>query len=80
MDTMHTLQFDPFEFNARTCNRSLSAMFLIICTYKELASKLKVDPKVLKQFIEAIEVGYVPTNPYHTAQHAADVLQAVYKK
>ena len=78
LDTMHTVSFDPFDFNVRSQHRPLEGMFLITCTSKELPDKLKVPRKVLKEFIQAIEQDYISTNPYHTSLHAADVLQGIY--
>lgn len=41
-------------------------------------SALQIDPTVLAAFLLEIQGGYVATNPYHNAIHAADVLQTVY--
>lgn len=41
-------------------------------------SALQIDPTVLAGFLLEIQRGYVATNAYHNAIHAADVLQTVY--
>lgn len=41
-------------------------------------SALQIDSSVLVSFLLEIQRGYVASNPYHNAIHAADVLQTVY--
>lgn len=41
-------------------------------------SALQIESTVLASFLLEIQRGYVATNPYHNAIHAADVLQTVY--
>jgi len=78
LDDMSTLHFDPFEFMKRSKSRPLVGMFQIIVCRKHLADSLKLDIPTLKAFLNVIQDGYIDSNPYHTALHAADVLQGIY--
>ena len=78
LDDMSTLHFDPFEFMKRSKSRPLVGMFQLIICRKHLADSLQLDISKLKAFLNVIQDGYVDSNPYHTALHAADVLQGMY--
>ncbi|KAI9912685.1 hypothetical protein PsorP6_005397 [Peronosclerospora sorghi] len=43
-----------------------------------LCQALNIESKLLVTFFMEIQRGYVATNPYHNAIHAADVMQTVY--
>jgi len=40
-----------------------------------LVCSLKLNAMRLARFLQSIEAGYHPANPYHNAIHAADVVQ-----
>lgn len=72
----YTLDFDTLAF-AKTVSRPLGAVAAIACDEcKVHFEHVGIDIGRLMTFVAEIETGYLESNPYHNATHAADVLQA----
>ncbi|KAG2441292.1 hypothetical protein HYH02_009885 [Chlamydomonas schloesseri] len=70
-------QFDTWRLREVTNGHPLSALGFFLIQRAGLITRLKLKPAVLARLLRHIEGGYVD-NPYHSATHAADVLQTLH--
>ncbi|KAG2437153.1 hypothetical protein HXX76_005820 [Chlamydomonas incerta] len=70
-------QFDTWRLRDVTNGHALSALGFFLIQRAGLIPRLKLKPAVLARLLRHIEAGYVD-NPYHSATHAADVLQTLH--
>jgi hypothetical protein len=71
-------QFDAFSWAEETGGRPLSTLAFYILQKDHLITNLRLNSTKLVRFLHTIEAGYIATNPYHNATHAADVLQTLH--
>ncbi|KAG2437343.1 hypothetical protein HXX76_006000 [Chlamydomonas incerta] len=69
--------FDTWALDEVTQGHALSALGFYLLQRQGLLAKLGLNPLVVARLLRTIEAGYQP-NPYHSAAHAADVLQTVH--
>ncbi|KAG2437154.1 hypothetical protein HXX76_005821 [Chlamydomonas incerta] len=70
-------QFDTWRLRDVTNGHALSALGFFLIQRAGLIPRLKLKPAVLARLLRHLEAGYVD-NPYHSATHAADVLQTLH--
>ncbi|OQS07302.1 hypothetical protein THRCLA_12202 [Thraustotheca clavata] len=69
--------FDIFKAHHITRGNALSHVGYYLL--HDIAQEtLKIEGRVLAMFLLEVQKGYVVTNPYHNAIHAADVMQTTY--
>lgn len=82
-DTMECLlKVDSYDFNVFVLNsvtncNELKTLMHIFFARMDLFAASGIDPGPFSAFIDRVQLGYSQTLPYHTATHAADVLQAL---
>lgn len=82
-DTMECLlkvdsyDFDVFVLKSVTNCNELKTLMHIFFARMDLFAASGIDPGPFSAFIDRIQLGYSQILPYHTATHAADVLQAL---
>ncbi|KAG2453156.1 hypothetical protein HYH02_002482 [Chlamydomonas schloesseri] len=69
--------FDTWALDEVTQGHALSALGFYLLQRSGLLDKLGLNPLVVARLLRTIEAGYQP-NPYHSATHAADVLQTLH--
>ncbi|GLD95391.1 hypothetical protein PINS_up004035 [Pythium insidiosum] len=75
--TINTWTFDVFRVNALTGGHPLVQIGYHLL--HDLAGMvLQIEMTTLVSFLTEIQSGYVATNPYHNAIHAADVMQTTH--
>eukprot|EP00967_Tisochrysis_lutea_P097960 scaffold144175_cov22-Tisochrysis_lutea.AAC.1 len=67
--------FDAFKLAAVTQGHPLSTLAFYLFHKNNLITGFNLHAVKLARFLRNIEAGYCPKNPYHSAIHAADVLQ-----
>ncbi|OQR96162.1 3'5'-cyclic nucleotide phosphodiesterase family protein [Achlya hypogyna] len=77
MLTVGDWDFDVFQVHHLTRGNALSHMGYYLL-HDMVQDTLKIEGRVLAAFLLEIQKGYVVTNPYHNAIHAADVMQTSY--
>lgn len=76
---LYSWDFDQFEMDMLSSQRSISAIFREIVLVSNLVNEFKIDLQKLDAFCSAIEAGYgLHGNLYHNAIHGADVLQTIF--
>lgn len=75
--TLDLNDFDVFELKRITNGKELFTLMDILFKRSNLFSLLNVNEKRFTDFVSRIETGYNPV-PYHTATHAADVVQTLH--
>ncbi|CAL8098198.1 unnamed protein product [Calicophoron daubneyi] len=70
--------FDIFALNRQTRDQMVCSLGMHLFEVHDLFNKLCLDRLLVLQTLSAIESVYWRHNPYHTALHAADVLQALH--
>lgn len=70
--------FNVFDLDRITAGRSMLYTSMRLFDYHGLIRSFQLDVLKLLRCIGAIEASYNANNPYHTAVHAADVLQATH--
>ncbi|KNE60154.1 hypothetical protein AMAG_18480 [Allomyces macrogynus ATCC 38327] len=73
LDLLETPDFDVISLNEATGGHPVYFTGLRVFERHNLISKLNLDVRVLQNFLLSVEAGYLATNPYHNALHAADV-------
>mmetsp|Transcript_30889 Transcript_30889/g.80538 ORF Transcript_30889/g.80538 Transcript_30889/m.80538 type:complete len:1017 (-) Transcript_30889:1826-4876(-) len=73
-----SFSFDAFHLNEVTQGHPLSTLSYFLFHKSGLISSFKLHALKLGQFLQTIEAGYSPLNPYHNAVHATDVLQTLH--
>ncbi|KAJ3362262.1 High affinity cAMP-specific 3',5'-cyclic phosphodiesterase 7A [Allomyces javanicus] len=73
LDLLETPDFDVISLNEATRGHPVYFTGLRVFERHNLISKLNLDVRVLQNFLLSVEAGYLATNPYHNALHAADV-------
>lgn len=76
INQVYSWSFDVFELDRSTHGRPLHAVAFALCHEEGLLEGWHLDPKVVHQFLSAVEAAYLRGNPYHNNVHAADVTQA----
>ena len=83
METMDCLsKVDTYEFNVFTLKmmtdgNELRTLMHIFFARMDLFAATGIESTPFGSFIDRIQLGYSQVIPYHTATHAADVLQAI---
>ncbi|CAH8640014.1 unnamed protein product [Schistosoma intercalatum] len=75
---LNNWDFNIFHLKRITCNYTIRDIGLQIMNEYDLFHKLKLDYFMMARIFSSIEAAYHNFNPYHTALHAADVLQAMH--
>ncbi|KAG2425825.1 hypothetical protein HXX76_013450 [Chlamydomonas incerta] len=70
-------EFDTWALQEATQGHALSVLGFYLIQRAGLVSRFRLKPVILARLLRAIENGYVD-NPYHSAIHAADVLQTMH--
>mmetsp|Transcript_29009 Transcript_29009/g.75040 ORF Transcript_29009/g.75040 Transcript_29009/m.75040 type:complete len:974 (+) Transcript_29009:37-2958(+) len=70
--------FDAFKLAAVTQGHPLSTLAFYLFHKNNLITGFNLHAVKLARFLRNIEAGYCPKNPYHSAIHAADVLQTLH--
>ncbi|KAG2436288.1 hypothetical protein HXX76_006599 [Chlamydomonas incerta] len=70
-------QFNTWQLAEATGGRALSCLGFFLLQREGLIDKFKIKRTKLARLLLAVEQGY-PSNPYHNATHAADVLQTLH--
>ncbi|KAG2447555.1 hypothetical protein HYH02_007479 [Chlamydomonas schloesseri] len=70
-------EFDTWALQEATQGHALSVLGFYLMQRAGLVSRFRLKPVVLARLLRAIESGYLD-NPYHSAIHAADVLQTLH--
>ncbi|KAG2439842.1 hypothetical protein HYH02_010474 [Chlamydomonas schloesseri] len=70
-------QFDTWALKDATGGFPLSALGFYLIKRAGLVSRFHLKPVILARLLRHIESGYID-NPYHSATHAADVLQTLH--
>uniref|UniRef100_A0A914XGW7 Phosphodiesterase n=1 Tax=Plectus sambesii TaxID=2011161 RepID=A0A914XGW7_9BILA len=68
--------FDILELERLTEKRPLAHLGMKVFERWKVAELLRCSDRCLSTWFQVMESHYHPTNPYHNATHAADVLQA----
>eukprot|EP00002_Diphylleia_rotans_P003653 TRINITY_DN12538_c0_g1_i7.p1 TRINITY_DN12538_c0_g1~~TRINITY_DN12538_c0_g1_i7.p1 ORF type:complete len:506 (-),score=65.26 TRINITY_DN12538_c0_g1_i7:293-1810(-) len=71
--------FDVFLFAEKCNGRPLFHMANYLFKRHQLLTKFDIDPVKFENFLNLIESGYHPDNPYHNSTHATDVLQGCHQ-
>ena len=74
LDKMESWDFDVFALQEATNGHGLVVGGVHLMTSMGVLDKIPVPKDKLATFLQNIERGYVPTNPFHNAVHAADVM------
>ncbi len=77
LKTIHTFEFDIFEFTDACNNQELFIVASYLMNKHELFESLKIYPEVFFTFIRTIQAGYKNVS-YHNKTHATDVCQNSY--
>lgn len=72
------LDFDIFELQSISSNNELKYLMAYILNSEGLLGMFNIPQEVFINFIEDVQSGYINTNSYHNATHAADVTQMFY--
>ncbi|CAH8872051.1 unnamed protein product [Trichobilharzia szidati] len=78
LKNLNSWDFNIFHIRKISCNYTVREIGLQILDEYDLFRKLKLNYFMMARIFTAIEAVYHNYNPYHTALHAADVLQAVH--
>ncbi|KAG2425824.1 hypothetical protein HXX76_013449 [Chlamydomonas incerta] len=70
-------EFDTWALQEATQGHALSVLGFYLMQRAGLVTRFKLNPTQLARLLRAIENGYLD-NPYHSAIHAADVLQTMH--
>ncbi|PNW82682.1 hypothetical protein CHLRE_06g289400v5 [Chlamydomonas reinhardtii] len=70
-------QFDTWRLREATQGHPLSTLGFFLLQRSGIISRFKLSGVTVARFLRHIEAGY-PDNPYHSATHAADVLQTLH--
>lgn len=76
-DRVDDYNFDVFTLDKLTSGQTLFVTAITLFYKYDLVNKYNIEEKVLHSFLTRVQEGYRP-NPYHSAMHAADVLQIVH--
>ncbi|KAG2436202.1 hypothetical protein HXX76_006514 [Chlamydomonas incerta] len=71
-------QFDMWRLAEATSGHALSCLGFYLLQREGLIAHFRIRPHRLARLLRALEDGYRPDNPYHSATHAADVLQTLH--
>ncbi|KXZ55656.1 hypothetical protein GPECTOR_2g1206 [Gonium pectorale] len=70
--------FNTWQLQELTQGHALSILSFYLLHREGLISHFRLNPVALARFLRTVEGGYSPSNPYHNATHAADVLQTLH--
>ncbi len=70
--------FDTYALEEATDGHPLSVLAFWLLSTSGCTKDCNVSPTTLARFLRRAEAGYSPSNPYHNARHAADVLQTLH--
>lgn len=70
-----TVDFDIFKLQEETNDNALEVLMHYLYTTQDFHKVLQVPIETFGQFVTKVQQGYIETNPYHNAVHAADVTQ-----
>ncbi|PNW87229.1 hypothetical protein CHLRE_02g114100v5 [Chlamydomonas reinhardtii] len=71
-------QFDTWRLAEATSGHALSCLGFYLLQREGLIAHFRIRPHRLARLLRALEDGYRADNPYHSATHAADVLQTLH--
>ncbi|KAI9144629.1 hypothetical protein BKA69DRAFT_1025594 [Paraphysoderma sedebokerense] len=74
---MESTNFDVFHLNQISGGHPLYFLALACLKRHKLFETFALDHARIQRFLLKIETGYLSSNPYHNATHAADVTQAL---
>ncbi|PNG99237.1 Calcium/calmodulin-dependent 3',5'-cyclic nucleotide phosphodiesterase 1B, partial [Tetrabaena socialis] len=74
VDSWH---FDTWKLQEATQGHALSSLGYFILQREGLVKRFRLKPVTLARLLRQVECGY-QDNPYHSATHAADVLQTLH--
>ncbi|KAK4474735.1 hypothetical protein MN116_001860 [Schistosoma mekongi] len=75
---LNNWDFNIFHLRKMSSNYTMRDIGLQVMNEYDLFHKLKLDYFMMARIFSSIEAAYHNFNPYHTALHAADVLQAIH--
>ncbi|KAI9220119.1 hypothetical protein BC828DRAFT_384275 [Blastocladiella britannica] len=73
LEFLETADFDVIQLNELTHGHPVYFTGMRIFERHKLGAAFDIDPRVMQNFLLAVESGYIGANPYHNAMHAADV-------
>ena len=71
--------FSTFELDRATDGHALSCLAMHLIKRSGIERRLGLSPSRLAAFLVELESGYLSSNPYHNAVHAADVLRSMHR-
>eukprot|EP00736_Rhodelphis_marinus_P007250 Rmarinus@m.1843 len=69
--------FDPFMLTRMTEEKPLQWVTMAVLEERRLINKLSIPRDQLISLVEAVECGYLKTNPYHNHIHASEVVRCM---
>jgi hypothetical protein len=76
LEKVDLYSFDVFDLNEVSQENPLVYVGIKIFQRHNLCANFRIDEAKLRSFFERIQSGYIATNTYHNAIHAADVAQS----
>ncbi|KNC53238.1 cAMP-specific 3',5'-cAMP phosphodiesterase 4 [Thecamonas trahens ATCC 50062] len=76
MDMLDSWTMDIFEFTELASGHPVVFMGMLLLHKNDAFANFRIDERKALRFLSTIESGYVASNPYHNAIHAADVAHA----
>eukprot|EP00743_Colponemidia_sp_Colp-15_P001905 GILK01002075.1.p1 GENE.GILK01002075.1~~GILK01002075.1.p1 ORF type:complete len:592 (-),score=90.24 GILK01002075.1:240-2015(-) len=77
LERIHDCDFDIFEFKDACQGYELSIIVYHLFKNYQFLTQFNLSKDAFINYVQRIQDGYISTNPYHNATHAADVTQAV---
>eukprot|EP00742_Colponemidia_sp_Colp-10_P004186 GILJ01004465.1.p1 GENE.GILJ01004465.1~~GILJ01004465.1.p1 ORF type:complete len:593 (-),score=94.86 GILJ01004465.1:225-2003(-) len=77
LERVHDCDFDIFEFKDACQGYELSIIVYHLFKNYQFLTQFDLSKDAFINYVQRIQDGYISTNPYHNATHAADVTQAV---
>ena len=78
LENVEDWEFDLFEYEKKTGASPLEQLTIHFLTCFRLFDSLDVPASLFSNFIQEVSKGYLQSNFYHNALHAADVVQAYF--
>lgn len=76
LDTIEAWEFNVFELKEASFNNELCILVNYLFKRYNFLPTFGLDRDRFRAFVHKIQGGYLPTNTYHNATHAADVTHA----